>query len=84
MFYGSRDGVGDNRETKYHVVGTNSGFGAHNASSNKSDFTQINGIQPASDGTIDIILSAGPNNNNGSKYFYINTMIIAPEEFVFP
>ena len=84
VFYGSRDGVGDNRETKYHVVGTNSGFGAHNASSNKSDFTQINGIQPASDGTIDIILSAGPNNNNGSKYFYINTMIIAPEEFVFP
>ncbi len=84
VFFGSRDGVGDNRETKYEVVGANSGSGAHNASSNKSAVTVIDGIQPASDGTIDVILSAGPNNNNGSKFFYINAMIVAPEGHALP
>lgn len=81
LFFGSRDGVSDNRETKYVVKGANEGSGAHNASSNKDNTTIIGNIKPASDGTIDIILSAGPNNNNGSKYFYINAMIVMPNDF---
>lgn len=84
LFYGSRGGVGDNRETKYVARGANEGSGAHNASSNMSNVTIVNGIVPAGDGTIDIILSAGPNNNNGAKYFYINAMIVMPEGFVLP
>lgn len=84
VFYGSRDGVGDVRETKYTVVGANQGSGAHNASSNKSIVTIVDGIQPSSDGTIDIILSPGSNNNNGSAFFYINSMIVTPEGYVIP
>lgn len=84
FFFGSRAGSGDNRETKYVARGANEGWGAHNASSNTSNFTLVSGIQPADDGTIDIILSAGPNNNNGAKYFYINTMIVMPDGYVLP
>lgn len=84
VFFGSRDGVGDNRETKYVARGANEGSGAHNASGNKSEYTLVTGIRPAADGTIDIILSAGPNNNNGARYFYINMMIMAPDGFQLP
>jgi len=84
FFFGSRAGVGDIRETKYMARGANEGWGAHNASSNTSNYTLVSGIQPADDGTIDIILSAGPNNNNGAKYFYINTMIVMPDGYVLP
>ena len=76
--------MGDNRKTKYVARGANEGSGAHNASSNMSNVTIVNGIVPAGDGTIDIILSAGPNNNNGAKYFYINAMIVMSEGFVLP
>lgn len=77
-FYGSRKEVSDNRETAYIVQGENEGSAYLNASSNASQMVSVNGIKPNSDGTITITVKAGPNNNNGDKYYYINYMGIHP------
>lgn len=79
VFYGSRRDVADNRETKYVVKGINEGSGMLDASNNDSKVTVISGIQPTQDGILDIIISAGPNNNNGDGFYYINSLIIVPE-----
>ncbi len=42
------------------------------------------GIQPNPDGTVDVVVSAGPNNSNGDKFYYINTMIVSPQGYVLP
>lgn len=44
----------------------------------------VDNIQPAPDGTVDIGLSAGPNNDNGDKFYYINALIITPVGYAFP
>lgn len=75
-FFGSRLGVTDNRETKYTVTGANSNFGLLNASANVSNVAVVSGISPTAGGTIAIRVEAGPNNNNGSKFFYLGAMQI--------
>lgn len=81
VFYGSRRDAGDNRETRYHVKGKNSGDDLSNTSSNSGDLAVVENIKPNEDGTITITLSAGPNNNNSAKYFYINTMCVVPSGY---
>jgi len=84
VFYGSRRGVNDNRETQYLVRGANEGTGLLDASNNESNVVRIDNIQPAADGTVDVVISAGPNNNNGDRFYYINAMMITPIDYVFP
>lgn len=84
IFYGSRRDVSDNRETKYLVNGANEGTGLLDASNNNSKVAIVNGVQPKPDGTIDIVISAGPNNNNGDGFYYINGLIITPEGYTLP
>ncbi|MGI6073583.1 MAG: DUF4886 domain-containing protein [Fermentimonas sp.] len=84
IFFGSRRDASDNRETVYTVKGANEGSGAHNTSNNNSKVTIIKGIKPASDGSIDVRAKAGPNNNNSVKFYYMNTMIVAPDDYVLP
>lgn len=81
IFYGSRRDVADNRETKYLVKGINEGSGLLNASNNDSKVTIVNGIQPTPDGIIDISISAGSNNNNVDRFYYINSLIVVPEGY---
>ncbi|NCC89648.1 MAG: DUF4886 domain-containing protein [Spirochaetia bacterium] len=83
-FFGSRNGVSDNRETTYTVRGLNEGSGSLNASNNNSEVVTVNGIQPYLDGTVDVVVTAGPNNNNGDKYYYINAMFISPDGYLLP
>lgn len=83
VFYGSRRDAGDNRETKFHVKGKTEGEGFVNTSSNSSNVAVVKNITPNEDGTIVITVSAGPNNNNGSKFYYLNTMLITPVTFEF-
>lgn len=83
-FFGSRNGVSDNRETTYTVRGLNEGSGSLNASNNNSEVVTVNGIQPYPDGTVDVVVTAGPNNNNGDKYYYINAMFISPNGYLLP
>lgn len=84
VFFGSRRDATDNRETKYLVQGTNEGSGLLNAANNNSKVVVIDGIQPTLNGTVDINVSAGPNNNNPDGFYYINAMIITPEGYVMP
>ncbi len=79
VFYASRGGVSDNRETEYHVKGINEGFAYVNAASNKSALGKVEAIQPTANGTITIILNPGTNNSNGNKFYYVNAMWIYPE-----
>ena len=73
-FMSSRTGVGDSRETAYEVVGANSASGLLEASNNNSNVLRLNGIVPDGAGEIAVTVSAGPNNNNGSRFYYINLM----------
>jgi hypothetical protein len=83
-FFGSRNGVSDNRETTYTVRGMNEGSGSLDAANNNSKVVSVKGIQPNPDGTVDVVVSAGPNNSNGDKFYYINTMIVSPQGYILP
>lgn len=84
VFYGSRRDMSDNRETKYEVIGANSGADFLDTTNNESEVAIVGGIKPTEGGTIDIVISAGPNNNNPDGFYYINTMIISPDGFILP
>lgn len=84
MFYGSRRDVNDNRETKYLAIGANENSALLDASNNVSNMVMVTNIQPRADGSVDIVVSAGPNNNNVDKFYYINTLIIAPIGYKLP
>ena len=76
-FFGSRKGVGDNRETLYIVKGLDEQGAAINTSSNGSETACITGAQPAANGSFTIVVTAGPNNNNGNGFFYLSAMRVA-------
>lgn len=76
-FFASRIDVTDNRETQYDVSGANSGIAFLDASNNASSIVVVSGIQPTGAGTVSIAVSAGPNNNNGSKFYYLGAMMIS-------
>lgn len=76
-FFASRTGATDNRETKYTVAGTNSNFGLLNASANTSNVASVPAIFPTAGGSIVISVEAGPNNTNGSKFFYLGAMAMS-------
>lgn len=73
-FFGSRTGVSDNRETKYEVVGLNSGFGLLDAANNIANVAVVSGISPDALGNLTVNVSPGPNNNNTSGFFYLGAM----------
>jgi len=73
-FFSSRTGVNDNRETAYSVTGANVGGGALAASDNHSEVLSIPGIMPDANSEISVVVSAGPNNDNGNGFYYINLM----------
>ncbi|HBL34267.1 MAG TPA: hypothetical protein DDZ96_10700 [Porphyromonadaceae bacterium] len=83
IFYGSHRDVSDNRETKYEVIGENSGFGLLNTSNNAGSVVVVKGIVPDAARNIVIKVSAGPNNNSADGLYYLNTLILGPEGFKF-
>ncbi|MDO9634315.1 MAG: DUF4886 domain-containing protein [Paludibacter sp.] len=76
--FASRTGTSDNRETYYTVTGKAEQTLLLNASNNTSSVASFSNVMPADDGTILIKIGAGANNNNVNKFFYINSMTIAP------
>ena len=75
-FFGSRTGVADNRETKYEVVGLNTAFGLLNTANNTANVAVVSGISPDAFGNLTVNVTKGPNNNNGSGFFYLGAMQI--------
>jgi hypothetical protein len=79
LLFGSRT-ASDNRETKYTVKGYNEEIVYLNASSNTTLAVSTKGIKPLSNGSINIIVTYGPNNNNTNKFYYINSIKLSPGE----
>lgn len=78
-FFASRNGVSDNRETNYTVIGATEQVASLNASNNASDIVCISNVQADADGKITLKVSAGDSNNNGNQFYYINAMRISPQ-----
>lgn len=75
-YFGSRNSSSDNRETSFITSGTNEVTVSQNTSNNKTETSCANNIQPDSNGEVVITVTSGPNNSNGSGFYYINAMRI--------
>ena len=75
-YFGSRNQSSDNRETQYTNTGTNTVVVRLNTSNNTSNIACAENVQPDANGTITVTITAGPNNNNSSGFFYLNAMRI--------
>lgn len=79
-FYGSRTGVGDNRETKFIVEGENTETTYVQTANNTDEIGCAEGVRPDENGQITVTVTAGENNNNGSGFYYLGAMRLAPGE----
>ena len=73
-FFACRDGVGDNRETQYDIAGLNSATVYLNSSNNLTEVVTATGLMADANGDIVITVGPGPNNDNGSGFYYIGAM----------
>lgn len=78
-FFGSRNGVSDNRETKYTCIGTNTVSQVLNTSNNSTNIVCVNAIKPDSEGRITVEITSGDNNNNGNGFYYLSAARISSE-----
>src|SRR6218665_526467 len=69
VFFGSRSGVADNRNTVYAYGGQSVTL---NAASNTSNTVQITGVSPNASGQIEFTVTKG----SGSAYAYLNALVI--------
>ena len=74
LFFGSRMGVSDNRETMYTATGANSDFALLDTANNTDNVALLSGIQADANGEIVISVTAGPNNTNSSGFYYLGYM----------
>lgn len=74
--FASRMGVTDNRETKYKFIGAVTDSVYLDAANNTANIVEFT-LQPAADGTINLIVSPGENNTNSTKYFYLGSLRIS-------
>ena len=74
LLFASRMGVGDNRETQYVLQGAGTDTVYLDAANNDSLVALASGIFPAADGTIRLLVSPGPNNTNGTGFYYLGAI----------
>lgn len=75
-FFGSRMSVSDNRETSYTVSGQTEQTMLLNTSNNTENEACSAAIYPDAQGEISITVTAGPNNDNTSGFYYLTAMKI--------
>lgn len=82
--YASRMGVGDNREAYYKFTGQAASETTVylDASNNENNTAKLTGFVPDEDGEIAIEIGPGPNNDNGTGFYYIGAMTIKPGDIV--
>ncbi len=77
--FASRTGVTDNRETKYKFIANTTDSVYLNTSNNTSNVATAS-FQPKADGTIDVWVSPGENNNNPTyKFYYLGAITMSYE-----
>ncbi len=74
--YTSRIGGSENRETRYTLTGQNSATGDLTISENVSEILNLGPIYPNAAGRITLTVSAGPNNDHSSKFYYLGLIEI--------
>jgi len=79
-FFGSRNNVGDNRDTRYTVAGATEQTASLDAANNATNTVCISNVQADADGKITLTVSAGDSNDNGNQFYYLNAMRISPQE----
>ena len=72
--FASRNGVGDNREAQYTLVGSTTAVVALNASNNTANTADVFDLQANGSGEIVFTAAPGPNNNNGSGFYYLGAI----------
>lgn len=72
--FASRTGVSDNRETQYTITGSTVEIVTLDAANNTSLTAEVTGMMPATDGTITILAEPGPNNTNGTGFYYLGAI----------
>lgn len=83
-FYASRMGVTDNRETSFRIIGADTLTAVLNASGNANNTVTIFDAHPDENGTVTLTVSAGPDNNNSYKFYYINALQISAHTPTWP
>ncbi|GAK88853.1 hypothetical protein JCM19297_3377 [Nonlabens ulvanivorans] len=78
--FASRINVTDNRETLYTITGNTTQTTTVNASNNTTQRGLVYNIQPDVNGEIEIIATAGTNNNNSNGFYYLNALEIQIED----
>ena len=74
MFFASRMGATDNRETLYTVTGATAGTAVLDAANNSSQVALVSDIQPLPDGTVDLRVEPGPNNTSTSLFYHLTAI----------
>jgi lysophospholipase L1-like esterase len=78
LFYASRTGVSDNRETLYTVEGAQTNTAVLNAANNLTNNATLTGLTPSAGGEFTIGLTPGPRNNNANHFTYLGIFKITP------
>lgn len=85
-FYASRMGVGDNRETRYTVVGATTQTAVLNAANNVNTVAEVVGAAPSAAREITISLAPTAANNNANHFTYLGALrleaVLPPPEFL--
>jgi len=75
IIYAARKNVTDNREALYAITGENGQKSAAlNASNNTSNVATIFEVKPTASGNIVVSVTAGPNNTNSAKFYYLGAI----------
>lgn len=75
-FFASRQGVTDNRETRYTVTGKQSATADLDAANNVTNIARVATVQADDNGEILVALAPGPNNNNANHFTYLGVLAI--------
>ncbi len=72
--FASRNGVTDNREAQYTLVGSTTSVVALNSSNNTMNTADALNLQSNASGEISLTAAPGPNNDNGSGFYYLGAL----------
>ncbi|RYD49881.1 MAG: hypothetical protein EOP85_00750 [Verrucomicrobiaceae bacterium] len=84
LFYASRTGVADNRQTVYTVTGATVSSTSLNAANNINNVATLAAVKPSTNGEVLVELSPGPMNNNAYHFTYLNAMVVTPADKTIP
>ena len=78
LFYASRTGTADNRETGFTVAGSSTNFVTFNAANNINGYTNLAGVVPSAVGEIIVSMAPTANNNNAYHFTYLGVLRVDP------